>query len=174
MDKSGFYGNAFFCEESQMTFMKHFFSNDIYIRTNVWFVFTKQQTITSLPHKRSIIKQNLYGCVPKHMKYISSYLLLILNSLNSLEMQVWREAGFSLGNNCNRCDHHLHTSSCKTEHRVGRVLMVITIIINTIIIIIIWPSRALWVSGTIITIINVLKILHINIIFTPLLANKHR
>ena len=159
MDKSGFYGNAFFCEESQMTFMKHFFSNVIY-KNKCLFFFTKQQTITSLPHERSIIKQNLYGCVPKHMKYISSYLLLVFNSLNSLEMQVWREAGFSLGNNCNRCDHHLHTSSCKTEHRVGRVLMVITIlvitiIINTIIIIIIWPSRALWVSGTIISIINV-------------------
>ena len=111
----------------------------IFTRTNVCFFFTKQQTITSLPHKRSIIKQNLYGCVPKHMKYISSYLLLVFNSLNSLEMQVWREAGFSLGNNCNRCDHHLHTSSCQTEHRVGRAFMVRV----TTIVIIIWPSRAL-------------------------------
>ena len=38
MDKSGFYGNAFFCEESQMTFMKHFFSNDIYKNKCLFFL----------------------------------------------------------------------------------------------------------------------------------------
>ena len=30
VDKSVFYGNALFCKGSQMTFMKHFFSNGIY------------------------------------------------------------------------------------------------------------------------------------------------
>ena len=64
VDKSVFYGNAFFCKGSQMTFIKHFFSNNI-IQNKCFLFFAKQQIMTSLQYESSIIK---YLCVGLYLK----------------------------------------------------------------------------------------------------------
>ena len=49
-------------------------------------------------------------------EYVSGYIRCVYDIQC---IQVWRQAGFPLGDNCNCCDHDLHTSPGETEHRVG-------------------------------------------------------